>query len=99
MLVGLFGGTFDPIHLGHIQAANTAQQFLKLDKVIMLPAGDPYLKRNTLTASKMDRYNMVSLAIEEFQFLDISDIEILRSGPSYTVESVRILMHFTMNVK
>ena len=89
MLVGLFGGTFDPIHNGHIQAANSAQQALKLDKVIMIPAGDPYLKRGKLTASKADRYNMVSLAIEESPFLDVSDIEILRPGPSYTVDSVR----------
>ncbi len=89
MLVGLFGGTFDPIHKGHIQAANTAQRTLKLDKVIMIPAGDPYLKRSKLAASKLDRYNMVSLATEEFPLLDVSNIEILRPGPSYTVDSVR----------
>ena len=89
MLLGLFGGTFDPIHNGHIQAANSAQQTLELDKVIMVPAGDPYLKRANLTASKLDRYKMVSLAVKEFPFLDVSDIEILRSGPSYTLDSVR----------
>ena len=89
MLLGLFGGTFDPIHNGHIQAANSAYQMLELDKVIMIPAGDPYLKRTNLTASKSDRYEMVSLAIEEFPFLDVSDIEIFRAGPSYTVDSVR----------
>ena len=69
MLLGLFGGTFDPIHNGHIQAANSAYQTLELDKVIMIPAGDPYLKRTNLTASKSDRYEMVSLAIEEFFYL------------------------------
>jgi len=89
VLVGLFGGTFDPIHNGHIQAANSAQQALGLDKVIMIPAGDPYLKRSKLATSKCDRYNMVSLAIQEFPFLDISDVEVVRSGPSYTVDSVR----------
>ena len=88
MLLGLFGGTFDPIHNGHIQAAKSAQQTLELDKVIMVPAGDPYLKRANLTASKLDRYKMVSLAVKEFPFLDVSDIEILRSGPSYTLDSV-----------
>ena len=51
MFVGLFGGTFDPIHNGHIEAANSAHQTLKLDKVIMVPAGDPYLKRTKLVAS------------------------------------------------
>tara|TARA_Y100000814_G_scaffold280836_1_gene244520 strand:+ start:30 stop:623 length:594 start_codon:yes stop_codon:yes gene_type:complete len=89
VLLGLFGGTFDPIHNGHIQAANSAYQTLELDKVIMIPAGDPYLKRTNLTASKSDRYEMVSLAIEEFPFLEVSDIEILRPGPSYTVDSVK----------
>ena len=65
MFVGLFGGTFDPIHNGHIEAANSAHQTLKLDKVIMVPAGDPYLKRTKLVASPKERYCMVSLAIQK----------------------------------
>ena len=51
MFVGLFGGTFDPVHNGHIQAANSARRILKLDMVILIPAGDPYLKRTELVAS------------------------------------------------
>ena len=91
MFVGLFGGTFDPIHNGHIEAANSAHQTLKLDKVIMVPAGDPYLKRTKLVASPKERYRMVSLAIQKIPFLEVSDIEIFRSGPSYTIDTVREL--------
>ena len=91
MFVGLFGGTFDPIHNGHIEAANSAHQTLKLDKVIMVPAGDPYLKRTKLVASPKERYCMVSLAIQKIPFLEVSDIEIFRSGPSYTIDTVREL--------
>ena len=91
MFVGLFGGTFDPIHNGHIEAANSAQLILKLDKVIMVPAGDPYLKRSKLVASPKERYRMVSLAIRKIPSLEVSDIEIFRSGPSYTIDTVREL--------
>ena len=91
MFVGLFGGTFDPIHNGHIEAANSAHQTLKLDKVIMVPAGDPYLKRTELVASPKERYCMVSLAIRKIPSLEVSDIEIFRSGPSYTIDTVREL--------
>ena len=91
MFVGLFGGTFDPVHNGHIQAANSARRILKLDKVIMIPAGDPYLKRTELVASPKERYHMVSLAIQKIPFLEASDIEIFRSGPSYTLDPVREL--------
>ena len=91
MCVGLFGGTFDPVHNGHIQAANSARRILKLDKVIMIPAGDPYLKRTKLVASPKERYHMVSLAIQKIPFLEVSDIEIFRSGPSYTLDTVREL--------
>ncbi|HIA75981.1 MAG TPA: nicotinate-nucleotide adenylyltransferase [Dehalococcoidia bacterium] len=91
MFVGLFGGTFDPVHNGHIQAANSAHRILQLDKVIMIPAGDPYLKRTKLVASPKERYHMVSLAIQKIPFLEVSDIEIFRSGPSYTLDTVREL--------
>ena len=91
MFVGLFGGTFDPIHNGHIEAANSAHRILKLDKVIMVPAGDPYLKRTKLVASPKERYRMVSLAIQKIPSLEVSDIEIFRSGPSYTIDTVREL--------
>ena len=91
MFVGLFGGTFDPIHNGHIEAANSAHLILKLDRVIMVPAGDTYLKRTKLVASPKERYRMVSLAIQKIPSLEVSDIEIFRSGPSYTIDTVREL--------
>ena len=91
MFVGLFGGTFDPIHNGHIEAANSAHLILNLDKVIMVPAGDPYLKRTKLVASPKERYRMVSLAVRKIPSLEVSDIEIFRPGPSYTIDTVREL--------
>jgi len=91
VFVGLFGGTFDPIHNGHIEAANSAHLILKLDKVIMVPAGDPYLKRTKLVASPKERYRMVSLAVRKIPSLEVSDIEIFRPGPSYTIDTVREL--------
>ena len=91
MFVELFGGTFDPIHNGHIEAANSAHLILKLDKVIMVPAGDPYLKRTKLVASPKERYRMVSLAVRKIPSLEVSDIEIFRPGPSYTIDTVREL--------
>ena len=89
--IGIFGGTFDPIHLGHIKTAHLALKYLELNKVLFIPAGDPYLKSNhiEITNSQM-RLEMVRLAIEdekEKKFL-VEDIEIKKEGPSYTLDTV-----------
>ena len=89
--VGLFGGTFDPIHNGHIQALEAAYEILDLDRIILVPAGDPYLKRTNLVASSKDRYNMVLIAVKKISFVEVSDIEMIRPGPSYTIDTVREL--------
>ena len=90
-LVGLFGGTFDPIHNGHVVAANAAADKLNLEKVIFVPAGNPYFKTREgerVTCSE-DRLKMVELAVEERLNFDVSDIEIRREGPSFTLDTVR----------
>ena len=93
-LVGLFGGTFDPIHEGHIAAAQAAMKALELDEVIFVPAGDPYLKSvNWDVTPAVQRQEMVRLALlyEGVNMFKISDVEILREGPSYTLDTAREL--------
>ncbi len=92
--VGLFGGTFDPIHAGHIAAAQAAMKALELDEVIFVPAGDPYLKSvNWDVTPAVQRQEMVRLALlyEGVNMFKISDVEILREGPSYTLDTAREL--------
>ena len=89
-LVGLFGGTFDPIHNGHVVAANAAVDKLNLEKVIFIPAGNPYFKtrQGELVTCSEDRLRMVKLAVKGSLNLDASDIEIRRKGPSFTLDTV-----------
>lgn len=85
---GILGGTFDPIHLGHLLIAERVRQTLGLDEVIFVPAGDPWLKRHRFISEVHHRLTMVSLAISGSPFFGLSDIETTRPGPSYTVETI-----------
>jgi nicotinate-nucleotide adenylyltransferase len=85
--VGVFGGTFDPIHLGHLRAAECAREAARLDRVLFLPAGQPPHRAGTL-ASAMDRYAMVSLATAGNPAFAASDLELRREGPSYTLDTL-----------
>ena len=90
-IIGVFGGTFDPIHDGHIAAARSVLNALALEKVIFVPAGDPYLKTvNSPVTSAGDRYKMVTLALqnEGNPKFEASDIEVFREGPSFTMDTV-----------
>ena len=73
--IGIFGGTFDPIHKLHVKIAKAAKDSLKLDKVIMVPTGNPPHKDKTKVSSFTDRFNMVRLAIEDLDGFCVSDIE------------------------
>lgn len=84
---GIFGGTFNPIHYGHLRAAEEAGQALGLDNILFIPSGNPPLKSNDLAPS-LDRYEMVRLAIENNRLFNISDAEIRRTGKSYTLETM-----------
>ena len=89
--IGVFGGTFDPIHDGHVTAARAALEALDLEKVLFVPAGDPYLKTvNSPVTPARDRYKMVTLALrhEGNPKFEASDIEVFREGPSYTMDTV-----------
>jgi len=86
--IGLFGGTFDPIHNGHLQLANWTIKKLSLNRIIFIPAAIPPHKQNlTLTESK-HRYRMVQIAIDNYPGFEISDIEIKKKGISYTIDTV-----------
>lgn len=87
--IGVIGGTFDPIHLGHLIAAQWAQCELKLDKVIFVPAAIPPHKDNDEVLDQEYRYNMVKLATKSNEKFEVSDIELQREGSSYTVDTLK----------
>jgi len=91
MRVGVFGGTFDPIHLGHLAVARSIQSTLNLDKVIFVPAGQPWLKAGTLVSSVKDRVEMLRLALARRRAFELSTIEADKTGPSYTVDTIEKL--------
>ena len=78
--IGVFGGTFDPIHVGHIVSAVEARRALALDRVVLVPAGDPWQKRGSVVAPAADRLAMVEAAVEGIEGLEVSPIEVERQG-------------------
>lgn len=92
--LGLFGGSFDPIHNGHLHIARAFADELALDSVIFLPAGDPYHK-NATSASAAQRLAMVEAAIEGDSRFAASDVDMVRDGATYSVDTVQIFrQHF-----
>ncbi len=89
--IGLLGGTFNPIHNAHLAIARQAREMLALDRVVMIPSGDPPHKPSNGLASAKDRYEMVRLALASDPHLAISDVEVRRSGKSYSIDTVRLL--------
>jgi len=89
MRVGILGGTFDPIHIGHLIAASSVYEALKLDSVVFMPAGDPWQKRDRELSTGQQRLEMVKLATSDDARFQASDIEISRSGPTYAIDTVR----------
>jgi nicotinate-nucleotide adenylyltransferase len=92
MRVGLFGGTFDPPHLGHLVTAVNVRHVLKLDLVVLMVANDPWQKHGTReVASATDRLAMVRAAIAGVDGLVAGDDEITRGGPSFTADTLQML--------
>jgi nicotinate-nucleotide adenylyltransferase len=89
--LGLMGGTFDPIHLGHLRAAESAREALGLTEVAFVPAGVPPHRPGPQTSS-IDRFAMVCLATAAHPAFTASDIELQREGASYTVDTVAALL-------
>ena len=92
--IGLFGGTFDPIHNGHLHIARSFADELDLESVILLPAGDPYHKTAPRTAAH-HRLAMAEIAAQADSRLAVSDCDIVRQGTTYTHDTVQIFrQHF-----
>lgn len=89
--IGILGGTFDPIHFGHLAIAEEARVALRLDRVLLIPAGRQPLKPNQPAAGAEHRLAMVRLACAGNPAFVASDIEIRRPGPSYTVTTLEAL--------
>jgi nicotinate-nucleotide adenylyltransferase len=90
--IGMLGGTFDPIHAGHLALARVALDQLGLDQVLFVPAGQPPHKRGRPITGAEDRLAMVELAIAGEPRFDVSRIEIDRPGPSYTADTAEALV-------
>jgi nicotinate-nucleotide adenylyltransferase len=86
--VGLFGGTFDPIHFGHLRLATELAEAFKLERVIFLPAGLPYHRGTGAHASAEQRLTMVKLATQRDARFDVDDRELRRAGPTYTYDTL-----------
>jgi nicotinate-nucleotide adenylyltransferase len=86
----MLGGTFDPIHLGHLAAARAAIECAELDRVLLIPAGRPPHRRAAV-ADATQRLEMCRLAIDEDSVLEVSDVEVRRGGISYTADTLREL--------
>ena len=89
MRTGIMGGTLDPVHNGHLQIALAAKRLLGLDRVMLLPAGDPPHKAHP--TKKRDRLNMARIAAENAEGLYVSELEIAREGTTFTVDTLREL--------
>jgi nicotinate-nucleotide adenylyltransferase len=89
--VAVLGGSFNPIHYGHLLLADDVLDQLGLDRALFVPAGAPPHKPATLLAPAADRFAMVRLAIAGHPRFDVSDVELRRAGPSYTVDTLTAL--------
>lgn len=87
--IGLFGGTFNPIHRGHVQVALDVLHAFRLDHIYFIPSAQPPHKSGVKLATPEDRMHMTMLALAGHEHLDVCDSEIERAGPSYSIDTVR----------
>jgi nicotinate-nucleotide adenylyltransferase len=86
--IGIFGGTFDPIHHGHLITAQSVREIRNLDKIIFMPAYISPHKQEVITSSAEDRLNMLKLALDDIPFFGYSDFEIKQHDISYTIDTL-----------
>ena len=91
MDIGIFGGSFNPIHIGHLIVAEEVFQHRKLSKVLFMPTGISPHKESSDLIDSLHRYQMVKSAISDNEHFKVSDLEIKRYGKSYTIDTIRIL--------
>jgi len=89
MRIGIFGGTFNPLHIGHLAVAQAARDSAALDRVVFVPCSEPPHKRLVHLASARDRLAMLKACIRTNPGFEVSDYEIRKGGKSYTIETVR----------
>lgn len=89
--IGVYGGTFDPPHVGHLIVAGDACEALGLDRLLFVPSAVPPHKRHSVEATAEVRMEMVSAAVGGDERFEVSDLELRRHGPSYTVDTLRTL--------
>jgi nicotinate-nucleotide adenylyltransferase len=89
--IGVMGGTFDPIHYGHLVTAEEAQQQFELDEVVFVPTGKPWMKEHEKLSPAEDRYLMTVIATASNPRFRVSRMEVDRDGPTYTVDTLREL--------
>jgi nicotinate-nucleotide adenylyltransferase len=89
--LGLLGGTFDPVHYGHLDAADAARRALGLDEVLFVPSHVPPHRATRPLASAFHRFALVALAIDGCRGYRVSDDELRREGPTYTIDTLRAL--------
>ncbi|HMU43659.1 MAG TPA: nicotinate-nucleotide adenylyltransferase [Ignavibacteriaceae bacterium] len=92
--VGIFGGTFDPIHHGHLITAQSVKEIRSLDKIIFIPAFISPHKQHAKASSAEHRLNMIKLALDEIPFFECSDFEIKQHTISYTIDTLREFKKF-----
>ena len=88
MKTGVLGGTFDPVHDGHLIIADAVKDKLSLDEIIFVPAGQPWLKVDRPISAARHRLQMLHLVLDDTPYFKLSTAEIERSGPSYTVDTI-----------
>ena len=93
MSTGVFGGTFDPIHNGHLVVAEEVRAQLNLDEVIFVTAGQPWLKSDCPISAVEHRLEMVRLAVADTAYFKLSTIETEQDGLSYTVDTIAMFQH------
>jgi nicotinate-nucleotide adenylyltransferase len=89
--LGVMGGTFDPIHVGHLVTAEEALHQFALDEVVFVPTGRPWMKEHDVVASAEDRFTMTTIGIEPEPRFHASRLEVDRGGSTYTVDTLRAL--------
>ena len=88
MRIGIMGGSFDPIHIGHLMVAEQMREARQLERILFIPSKIPPHKAERELASPRDRIKMARLAVEGHSAFDVSDIELRREGPSYSIDTL-----------
>jgi nicotinate-nucleotide adenylyltransferase len=89
--LGVMGGTFDPIHYGHLVTAEEALHQFELDEVVFVPTGQPWMKEHDIVSPPEDRYLMTVIATASNPRFSVSRVEVDREGPTYTIDTLRAM--------